>query len=628
MAQEELKEEAQKDNTILDKVINSMVNSFFDKEKLIILGIFILGFILRIIAANNLGVSPDDMGHAFNAIGIFDSNKLNFWGQSTILWYYIEGVFLNLFGITTLSSRFATVLLGSFTVIMMYIFTKKLFKSKNAAIISSFLIAVSPILIKETLPEMDVAVCFFVSFAAYFLFDYLQTKSNKKLIFSALLLGTGIMIKLYVLFFAISFIIFLIYKEIKDKTDNKKIIYNIIIFGAIITFLVIPTLVHNYLLYKDKGFMDLIFTNTLKLGVDKAKIYYESGAGAGWMSYSDYKGFLIGNQRNFAPNPLPGFLLMLWEIFISDPILFIFGSFGLTLLAKRKIDYFWFYLIVFLPAFIYLGAQIPMAKHFIWSLALAAPAAGYLVGEIMKRSNKLKIKYIILIILIFNLIWLGQSRTIGPASFYGKDGFNQLVSLKETIPANSLIIIDSRIYRASIHWGFAGTNYIEAGQFIPIIPQINNATNTVMMDVYYVECVRDDCGWGTVKNQPEFNKTMEEFTRWFAEQSNYKKEFYGPNSYKYYLPGLYEKELQYAVHKITLPMPPEIIPFSTQTHIWLLNPAGYNRSILPIFDDYQIKNTFDRMLNSFAFKVIYFEIILSFVAIIYLIYLFLFGDNK
>ena len=42
MAQEELKEEAQKDNTILDKVINSMVNSFFDKEKLIILGIFIL----------------------------------------------------------------------------------------------------------------------------------------------------------------------------------------------------------------------------------------------------------------------------------------------------------------------------------------------------------------------------------------------------------------------------------------------------------------------------------------------------------------------------------------------------------------------------------------------------------
>ena len=97
----------------LDKILDV----FFNKAKLTVLGFFVLGFILRLVAARNMGVSPDNANQALTPVGIFHSGKLVIWAQSTALWYYIEGVFYNLFGPTTIVSRFATLLFGSFLII-------------------------------------------------------------------------------------------------------------------------------------------------------------------------------------------------------------------------------------------------------------------------------------------------------------------------------------------------------------------------------------------------------------------------------------------------------------------------------------------------------------------------------
>ncbi|HUS51546.1 MAG TPA: glycosyltransferase family 39 protein [Candidatus Paceibacterota bacterium] len=577
--------------------------------------ITLFGFVLRVIAARNIGMNPDDSNHAIRAIGALGSEKLVDWGQSTILWFYIENVFYKIFGTTQFGSRFVSVLFGSLMIILMFLFVKKVFKSEKAALISSFLIAVSPMLIKGSLAEMDIIVSFFVLFGAYFMFSYLEHKSNKNLIFCALFVGVAIMIKIYALFFALVFMGFLIYKELKSKEEgkNKRIFKKIFLFGIIIFILVLPTLTHNYLLYKDKGFMDLIFTNTFKLGVDKAREFYEWDAG--WMDTPQYGNFIFGG----------GFLRLVGHLFKGDPLLFIFGLFGLAFAFNKNRKYFLFFLLMFVPLFIYIGSRedYAMAKHLLWVFVIIAPVAGDFFNELLKKFKKIRLRYLFLIIALFSLFYLGVYDTTSQTHFYAQSSSGQLMSFKEkNIPDNALIVADSRIYRGRIHWELNGKKYIESAQFFNIVNELNTKGNLQSIDVYYIECVADDCGWGTVGGQPEFNKSMEEINLWFANRSFYSEEISEPDRRKSYFPIISEKEENYRIYKLNLMLNPEILSVVKQMQNWFLYPIGYDEKIAPIFDKYSTRGV-DIAIDKFALLVLYFELIFSFFAIFYIAYLFL-----
>ncbi len=600
----------------------------FTKKFIFVVSTFVLAFILRLIAARNLGVSADDVNHAVFAVNIFHSEKLVFWGGSTNLWYYIQGVFYYLFGLNQLASRFAAALFGSFLVILIFLFTEKVFKSERAPIISAILVAISPLLIKNTLPEMDVAASFFTILAAYFMFSYFELYEKKYLFLSAVTLGIGIEIKLYVLFFAASFVAYFIIHELINKKTFKTILPSLLLFGLFLLICVSPTLVHNYLLYKDKGFMDLIFTNTFKLGVDKSKAYY--GWGAGWMPSIDYSGFIFGNQKNFDPTILPGAFIVLGFLLNGDPLIFVLGLLGLVVAFKLNKKYFWFFLLTFIPAFIYLGANIPMAKHFIWGLVLLAPLAGkfleLLLDFISKHYGWLKLNYILIFLIIFNLIYLGMPRDVSSAPFYGKSSFSQLVDYKSQISNSTLLVTDSRIYVGNSHWALAGTNYLDAPTFFDTLNQLNSNNNTngiepQKIEVYFVECVTDDCGWGTISKQQDLNETMDQVTKWFADSSYYQINFTGADYHKFYLPFGGAKLTEYRIYKTDLLINPLIFQSAKQPKLWFLYPIGYDRTQGEIFDDYQTHNSIDRLLELSAWAVLYLELILSFCSVIFVLYL-------
>jgi hypothetical protein len=303
--------------------------------------------------------------------------------------------------------------------------------------------------------------------------------------------------------------------------------------------------------------------------------------------------------------------------------LFILSFIGLFYVFRKNKDYFVFFLLTLIPAFVYLGAQIPMVKHFIWILVLGAPMAG-IAGE--KISGKIKLKYIIILFLVFNLFWLGMSKTtsMNQSHFYSKSTLGQLMTYKErNIPDNALIVTDSRIYRAYSHWAFNGKNYVEVTNFFELAQQINSQGNLQNIDVYYIECVTDDCGWGTIYAQPELNETMENLTRVFANQSVYSKNISGFSEREYYIPGLgKEKVTEYRIYKLTLPLNPAILSAVKQTHVWWLAPIGWDRQVSPVFDDYS-SSGLGGLLNKFAFSVLYFELMTGFFAIIYVIYIFI-----
>jgi len=608
---------------MINKTIDKVIGVLFDKRKQRVLGVFILGFILRFIAARNIGVSADDVIHAYKSVGIFNSGKLVIWDQSTSLWYYIVNILSKPFGSSIVATRFATVLFGSLLIIIVYIFVKKVFKSDRAALISSFLVAVSPLIIRETLPEMDNAAIFFTILAAYFIFSYLQEKKTKDLILTFIILGVGVMIKLYVAFFAVSFIIFLAISEYKSHKDYKKVAKVILLVSVILFVLCLPTFSHNYLLYKDKGFMDFIFSNTFGIRTNETQQLY--GWAAGWNLPTDYFGFFFGNQQNFDPTPIPGFLIVLSFLFKGDPTLFILGFLGLIYAYKYYRKYFWFFLAVFIPAFIYLGAQIPMAKHFIWVIILVSPLAGLLIEDLSNKIPRIKLRYLLILFLIFNLLYLGVPKEISPtnAHFYGQSSFGQLVSYKSNIASDALVVADSRIYRGNIHFALMGTNYMEAASFTQAANELNARGNLAGIDVYYIECAIDDCGWGTIKDQPELNQSMEEFTKLIANVSQFSINLTGPNPYKYYLPFFKNGRADYTVYKVRLALNPGILQVAKQTHIWWLYPENYDRKISAIFDDYYTYNAFDNLLNKLAWLILCAEIALSLLAIIYIGYLFI-----
>jgi 4-amino-4-deoxy-L-arabinose transferase-like glycosyltransferase len=339
------------------KFIDKLLNLIFleDKVKVYVIILFLIGIFLRLVAAHNLGLSADDSVHAIRPINIMESGRLSEYGQSSILWYYIQEVFYKILGTSQIGSRMATVVFGSLLIILMFLFVKKIFKSEKAGLIASALTAFSPFLIKMTLPEMDVAVMFFVILSGLFIFRFIESLKKKDLLIAAGIMGLAIMIKVYALFFAFSYVLFLAYSFRKKSESWKKVIKIAFIFSIILFIFIIPVITFNYLLYKDKGFMDLMFTTYFKLGMDKAEKLYSWNAG--WGATADIIGFFLGKQSNFGGenavgiNRLPGFIVILVQIFQMDPLVMIFGLLGLILMFKRNKNYsifFFFYLFLYI----------------------------------------------------------------------------------------------------------------------------------------------------------------------------------------------------------------------------------------------------------------------------------------
>ena len=169
---------------IIDNFIERILSIFFSKDRtnLYLLISFILGFVLRLINVLNLPTNIDASGHALMAIKFISSGKLGTWNQSVGLWYFLTDLAYKMFGVGDLGARFVALIFGSLSIILIFLFSKEIF-NKKVGLIAAFLLAVSPWHITETIPEMDVAVMFFVLFSMLFFVKAL--KQDKRLFFIA-----------------------------------------------------------------------------------------------------------------------------------------------------------------------------------------------------------------------------------------------------------------------------------------------------------------------------------------------------------------------------------------------------------------------------------------------------------
>jgi len=594
-----------------------------DKTKLYLLIFIILGFFLRIIAAINLTVSADDMVFAVHAINFLGSKKLEVYDQSTSLWYSLTDLFYKIFGVGQVGSRFSSILFGTLSILLIYLLCYEIFKNKRISLLAAFLLAISPFHIKNSLAEMDITVMFFI-FLSLYLFIY-GMRRKFFLFLSPVSFGLAILTKSYSVIFIPGLFFLGLYFMKKNNFDNKEIIKTIILFSVILFFFVLPTLTYNYLLYKDKKIMDFQFSRHFGKylpNFDEKKARQLYGWNVGWNAKSDIEGFFFGNSIHLGGSKIPSSLYSFSFLLFGDPIITIFGLFGLVMLFKRKNLYVWIFLAVFLIPFMYIGSIAIMPKHFIFALLALTPSAAYSLNKTYEKllEKRVKINKIFIILLLFSLIYLGSNKvTLG--NFYSVSAIKQMISYKEKIPENALIVADSRIYRGQINWMFHDRNYVEANYFPNVFKISEESPGTkIPIGVYFIECVPDDCGWGTVLGQPEFNETMENIAKFFKNNSEISETIYSSEEKPFYL-FFGERKPHFSIYKRTLALNPVVFRVIKNTHVWFLYPIGYDESIQVLFDRYNIYSSFDMLLNKICLMIIRLGLVLALLSVLFLFYI-------
>lgn len=612
---------------IIDKIFEPKGIRFY------LILIFILAFILRLIAAINLTVSADDMHFVTHAINFLKADRLITYDQSSGLWFAFTDLMYKIFGTTQLASRMASLIFGSLSIFLIYFLSREFF-NKKVSLIAAFLLAISPFHIFYTTAEMDVMAVFFVLFSMIFFIKGTKSNSSFKFFQSGIFIGLAIYTKVYPLLFIPSLILFFIYFRIKNKQvlfskDNFKKISIFLITAFIFT---IPALTHNYLLYKDKGFLDLQFTRSLGLGKEKSAQFYD------WDAQFDrpnsWKGLFLGDA-SYGGGGKPLLLVTLSFIRIGDPINFYLGLLGIffiLFLKKEAKKYLIFYILSILFAWPFLASIIVLQKHFLFMSVLLIPISAFAIENItlkFSRNSSTINKYILLLFLVLSLVLLGMPsipHLWQPNShhYYGKSNVYQAISFKnKNIPEESLIVFDNRIYMGRANWMFQGRPYIDGVSFIELIKnQEIIEGQTIPVDLFYFECVPDDCGWGTVKDNPSLNSTMEELTNFIKQNGRIIEEITEPIERKTFYPfsGKENKEKVINIYFASINLKSQSLIPAIKPKNWFLYDIGYEPKEMQ-FDYYRTKGFLYFLLNSAAHFIVYLAVILSFISIIYVPYL-------
>ncbi|NCU41330.1 MAG: hypothetical protein EOM19_01230 [Candidatus Moranbacteria bacterium] len=164
----------------------------------ILIVLLICAFFLRILWIDTIpaGIYPDEAVNGTDALSALDNKHFQWFYENN---YGREGLFINLislsvflFGNTILGLKFWSIIIGTLSVLGIYLLSKELFSSRLAGIISAFLMTFSFWALNfSRISFRAIFIPLILSFSFYFLFKGLRTKKYIPFIFAGLIFGLG-----------------------------------------------------------------------------------------------------------------------------------------------------------------------------------------------------------------------------------------------------------------------------------------------------------------------------------------------------------------------------------------------------------------------------------------------------
>ena len=445
--------------------------------------IVIVASALRLWQLGKVPLSPDwdEVSLGYNAYSILQTGKdeygkslpiilRSFNDYKPALYTYLAMPSIKMLGLNVEAVRLPSAIFGILTVLAVFFLTKQLFKKNNIALLSSFLLAISPwhIQFSRVAFEANVGVALNVFGILFFL------KAFKKpwfLILSALMLGLSLHVYQSEKVFVPLLIAILVFSFRKDFfLIRKKYIYtSLVVFAFIFLPLASFILTNSDALSRAKGVS--IFSNSsiieattariardranndiLGLILDNRRIEFAKYTIGGYLSHLDFNWLFIAGDiaRHHAPGMGLMYLVEL-PFLLAGIYTLVFGNFDKT---TKIFTVLWF-LIVPIPASV--TNDIPHAVRTINFLPvlqiLTAIGIISLLTRVLNLKHKLlkiKISYLILILIsalcVFNVSYYLNQYFVQQNYFHAKYwqyGYENIVTYLKGVSKNYNKIIVS-----------------------------------------------------------------------------------------------------------------------------------------------------------------------------------------
>lgn len=567
-----------------------------------LLVIVILGALLRIIVASNLPPVADEMVHGTHALGVSKLAPLSTMAQAQV-WYYLTDYGYRLFGVHLLTARLLSVVFGTLSIILVYLLGSLLF-SKRAGLIAAFLLAISIFHITWAAAYQDQTMMFFVLLASYFFIKTYQEKGTISYL-SAVFLGVAILVKIITgifIFMFGAFMLGILYKDYKKKTGKfQQNIKRVLVFVLILFIATIPILAYNYFLYKEKGIVDLALAQFLRINAE-----YYTGPG-------------LAHGQGFVIDKLPRNLYIVITHYFAreDFLVSLCGLVGLiyvTSRLKKKNFGELFMASTCIISLLFIASAIVLQTHYTSFFPFFSLFAGgvlaFIETKIINRDALFYSKLcFILVLLAFSFYSLGQPLTSQSAIEKVRE------YAVDHIGADTLVILDARIYRGTNAWAFSDKHYAESSYLVQILDNEDTTSPRIPVRTVFVECVTDDCGWGTVKDQPEFNSSVEAIVDAFRNVSQSPIVITGGGS----ISGIRDPEVRgqpyFRVYEAVLPLKNGVLQAVDATHSHFFYHIPRDENPEQAFDYYKVRGGVDSLINLFAYGFLYCFLIIAVVSL-------------
>jgi hypothetical protein len=558
------------------------------KTAIILMVIFAIALILRIIAASNVDIGPDELVYSVIPLNIIEAGRLGTVEQSPI-YFYLKDISYSLFGgVTPISTRLPSIIFGSLATIVLFFLSYEIFRKKNVAFFTSFLFAVSGYAVTYNY-ESDMTAYFFALLSILFLIRSFKENREWDLLLSAGFLGLAFLCKVLVILFVPAYVFIWLWYFIKNKSnkklDIKKISY---VVGGIILFLIvlIPIFSYNYLTYQEKGITDYYFSNTLGIG----ETVHQGMANKPW-ELSRIKEVMKEKVK---------------ELFKLDTILLLMVTTGIYFSWKRRKIETTFLLLTGIFLIGYISGVTGSPTHYLWLPILLSIFGALTLNNlsiyIKRKFNKKNILLAIaIIILIINvtLMWseINQKSSILALREY----------VDENIPDNAIVVLDPRIYRGNYAYVFNDKHYLEANHFQTLMNDLDQFQGQKKsVPLYYIECGKQTtCSWSTEDYQ-RISEFGEQLTNYFKQNSQFLIEVTGTEK-------IAGRKHHFPIYLGTIEVPESIYSTIDQTHQFWFYPVGWKNPKQAV-DNYQAKG-FGKLINGVGFLILWVDVIIALLSI-------------
>ena len=396
------------------------------------------------------------------------------------IYFYLTDIGYKLFGVTYAGARLFSTILSTTSIALVYLLARE-FYGKRIALFSAAIFTISSAqILLGTLALYEPLYTAFILASLLSFVRWIRSSGQYYLFASVAFFVVAFNTKIIVFYLLPIYAYYLLSRKKRiARGDTKYLLLAAIMLVFLLLLLPIPT--YNFLLYMDKGIIDLNLARTFNLSqpLNYFRDMHLALADTPWLqpdigsSAVAFAGYFISIfSPAFIFLALAGTYAMLSKRTPAD--FFVLLWFGVPVFLYILLTFHLYYLVFLVPPF----------------AIMAARGIEYIAVKVPPIEKKLFV-FILFALLVANELLILAEFTKDKSTIY------KLKEFVAKIPTDAILLSDPKIINLQAFWLFEGLSGQSAQYFTyqkNELYKYTNATDDVFADMYYITCELENCG--------------------------------------------------------------------------------------------------------------------------------------